>query len=233
MTGAKTTRRLSPRPSSRVKVEGEMVHTFLFPALYLKISLDSGPGQKMLWLIDMRSSVFLILGFLAVIWAVELLNGFMGHELSVWGILPRTARGLIGVPLSPILHGSFNHVLSNTIPFLVLGGLVGLRGSQALIGVSLFVIAAGGVAVWLLGRTAIHVGASGLVFGYFGYLVASGWYDRRPSSILAAIAVIVVYGGLIFGVLPARGFVSWEAHLFGLIAGVLAARLTRRKGRTT
>ena len=187
----------------------------------------------MLWLIDMRSSFFLILGFLAVVWAVELLNGLMGHRLSEWGILPRTTRGLIGIPLSPILHGSFNHVLSNTIPFVLLGGLVGLRGSQALIGVSLFIIVVGGLAVWLFGRTAVHVGASGLVFGYFGYLVASGWYDRRPSSILAAVAVVVLYGGLIFGVLPTRGFVSWEGHLFGLIAGVLAARLARRGGRTT
>ena len=176
--------------------------------------------------------VFWIFGFLSVMWGVEILNGFMGHRLSIWGILPRTTLGLIGIPLSPILHGSFNHVLSNTIPFLLLGGLVGLRGSQKLVGVSLFIIVVGGVAVWLLGRSAIHVGASGLVFGYFGYLVANGWYDRRPISILVAIAVIILYGGLIFGVLPTVSFVSWEAHLFGLIAGVLAARLTRR-GRTT
>ena len=88
------------------------------------------------------------------------------------------------------------------------------------------------MAVWLMGRPAIHVGASGLVFGYFGYLVASGWYDRKPGTILAAIAAVVLYGGLIFGVLPTQSFVSWEAHLFGLIAGVVAARLTR-KGRAT
>ncbi|MCI0825775.1 MAG: rhomboid family intramembrane serine protease [Chloroflexi bacterium] len=181
----------------------------------------------------MRSSVFWILGFLTVIWAVEILNGFMGHRLNVWGILPRTKPGLIGIPLSPILHGSFNHLLSNTIPFLALGGLVGLRGSQKLVGVSLFIIVAGGLAVWLLGRSAIHVGASGLLFGYFGYLVASGWYDRRPGTILAAVAVVVLYGGLVLGVLPTQSFVSWEAHLFGLMAGVLVARLTRRKDRTT
>ena len=179
----------------------------------------------------MRSRVFWILGFLTVIWAVEVLNGFMGHRLNVWGILPRTTQGLIGIPLSPVLHGSFNHVLSNTIPLLVLGTLVGLRGSQVLVGVSLFIILVGGTAVWLLGRSAIHVGASGLVFGYFGYLVASGWYDRRPSTILAAIAVVVLYGGLLFGLLPTQSFVSWEAHLFGLMAGVLAARLTRREER--
>ncbi len=180
----------------------------------------------------MRSSIFLILGFLAVIWVVELLNGLIDHQLSEWGILPRTTRGLIGIPLSPILHGSFNHVLSNTIPILLLGGLVGLRGSQKLVGVSLFIVVVGGLAVWLLGRSAIHVGASGLVFGYFGYLVASGWYDRRPGTIVAAVAVVVLYGGLLLGVLPTKSFISWEAHLFGLIAGVLAARLTRR-GQTT
>ena len=93
-------------------------------------------------------------------------------------------------------------------------------------------IMVGGVAVWGLGRTAIHVGASGLVFGYFGYLLAKGWYDRKPSSILIAIAVLLLYGGLIFGIIPTRGFISWEAHLFGLIAGLLAARLTKKKGRT-
>jgi membrane associated rhomboid family serine protease len=180
----------------------------------------------------MRSKILWILGFLAVIWVVEIINGFMGHRLSAWGIRPRTEIGLIGIPLSPFLHGSFNHVLSNTVPFLVLGGLVALRGSQKLVGVSLFIIMIGGSGVWVLGRTAVHVGASGLVFGYFGFLVANGWFDRRPVSILAAIAVIVVYGGLVFGVLPTQSFVSWEAHLFGLLAGVLSAWLTRR-GRTT
>ena len=176
----------------------------------------------------MKLSVIWIFGSLAAMWVVEIINGFIGHRLSLWGILPRTTPGLIGIPLSPFLHGSFNHVLSNTIPFLVLGGLVGLRGGQKLVGISLFIIVAGGAGVWLLGRPAVHVGASGLVFGYFGYLVANGWFDRRPLSILAAIAVIVVYGSLVFGVIPTTGFVSWEAHLFGLLAGVLAARLTRR-----
>ncbi len=179
----------------------------------------------------MNLSAFWVLGLLAVIWAVELVNGFLGHQLTAWGILPRTTQGLIGVPLSPFLHGSLSHAVSNTFPLLVLGGLVGMRGSQVLVGVSLFVIMVGGVAVWGLGRTAIHVGASGLVFGYFGYLLAKGWYDRKPSSILVAIVVLLLYGGLLLGVLPKGGFISWESHLFGLIAGMLAARLTKKKGR--
>ena len=177
----------------------------------------------------MKSNAVMILGFVALIWVIEVLNSFMGHRLSAWGIRPRTEIGLVGILLSPILHGSINHVLSNTIPFLVLGGLVALRGSQKFAGVSLFIIVVGGAGVWVLGRTAIHVGASGLVFGYFGYLVANGWFDRRPLSILATITVVVLYGGLVFGVLPTQSFVSWEAHLFGLMAGVLSAWLTRRR----
>ena len=181
----------------------------------------------------MKTNALWILSFVALIWAIELLNSLSGHRLSAWGIRPRTEIGLIGILLSPILHGSFNHVLSNTIPFLVLGGLVSLRGSQKFAGVSLFIVVVGGSAVWVLGRTAIHVGASGLVFGYFGYLVANGWFDRRPLSILAAIAVVVLYGGLVFGVLPTQSFVSWEAHLFGLIAGVVSAWLMRRRPAAT
>ena len=104
----------------------------------------------------MIANVIWILGFVAVIWAVELVNGLTGHELNMWGILPRTTTGLIGIPLSPFLHSSFNHVLSNTIPFLVLGSLVAFQGRQTLLGVSLVIIVLGGGGVWLAGRAAFH-----------------------------------------------------------------------------
>jgi len=174
------------------------------------------------------SSLPFLIGFVLVIGVVEIVNASMGHQLNAWGIFPRSVHGLAGIPLAPFLHGSFGHVISNSIPFLVLGGLIAFRGRQVLLRVSFIVIGVGGSGVWLLGRSAVHIGASGLVFGYFGYLVARGWYERRLGSILLAIAVIILYGGLILGVLPARGLVSWEAHLFGLIAGVLAARNRRR-----
>ena len=83
--------------------------------------------------------------------------------------------------------------------------------------------------MWLAGRSSVHVGASGLVFGLFGYLVARGWYQRSIGAVLIAVVVLGLYWGLLFGVLPSRGFISWEAHLFGLLAGVLAARLGRRR----
>jgi len=174
------------------------------------------------------SSLPFLIGFVLAIVVVEIVNASMGHQLNAWGIFPRSVYGLAGIPLAPFLHGGFGHVISNSIPFLVLGGLIAFRGRQVLLRVSFIVIGVGGSGVWLLGRSAVHIGASGLVFGYFGYLVARGWYERRFGSILLAIAVIILYGGLILGVLPTRGLVSWEAHLFGLIAGVLAARSHRR-----
>ena len=175
----------------------------------------------------MKSNMQVLVGLVAVMWAVEVLNGFMGHSLNEYGILPRTTGGLIGIPMSPFLHAGIGHVLSNTIPLLALGGLTVLQTRNAFGVTTLFIVCVGGAGVWLIGGPDFHVGASGLVFGYFGFLVARGWYDRRFVPILIAVAVLVLYGGLIFGVLPTRGFVSWEGHLCGLAAGVLAARFIR------
>ena len=96
--------------------------------------------------------------------------------------------------------------------------------------VSIFVILCGGAALWLFGRVSYHVGASGLIFGYFGYLVARGWYERSTWAILAALLTLFLYGGLVWGVLPGRAFISWEGHLFGMLAGVLAARWQGSRG---
>ncbi len=175
---------------------------------------------------------FVLLGvFVAAIWVLAGVDFLMDNRLAEYGIVPRTMDGLWGIPLAPFLHGGFGHVLSNTVPLLLLGGLVAARGWQTLVGVTLFVVLLGGAGVWLVARSASHIGASGLVFGYFGYLVARGWYDRRIVSILIAVIVIVVYGGLIFGVLPTDGRVSWEGHLTGLIAGVIVARFGKPSRR--
>lgn len=166
-----------------------------------------------------------ITGFLILIWAIELVNLIMGHRLSQYGIIPRTERGLIGIPLSPFLHGSVAHLTLNTVPLLVLGGLVSLRGPRVFLQSSVFIVFMGGALLWLLGRNASHIGASVLIFGYFGYLIARAWYDRKIGSFAIAIITILLYGGMAWGVLPSAGRVSWEGHLFGLIAGVAAARI--------
>lgn len=178
----------------------------------------------------MRSSLFSsrfgpIIAFVILIWAVEVVNLLSGRSLLPFGIFPRTLQGLAGIPASPFLHANPIHAAANTLPLLVLGALVSLRGVRTWFIASLFIVFAGGAGVWLLGRPSYHVGASGLVFGYFGFLVARGWYERRLSSLAVAVLTVLLYGGLIFGILPTRWYVSWESHLFGLIAGILAARL--------
>lgn len=174
---------------------------------------------------QLKAGASLVLVAVCLIWAVEAVNVLSGRQLTSLGVLPRHLSGLVGIPLSPFIHGSGSHATVNTVPFLVLGGLVALRGVKAFMSVSVFVILCGGAALWLFGRTSYHVGASGLIFGYFGYLVARGWYERSTVAILAALLTLFLYGGLVWGVLPGRPFISWEGHLFGMLAGVLAARL--------
>ncbi len=157
-------------------------------------------------------------------WGVALVNILAGQRLLTFGIVPRTPEGLIGIPLSPFLHDGLAHLLANTVPLAVLGGLVVVRGRRSLMAVTAFIVLVGGAGVWLFARPSVHIGASGLVFGYFSYLIAGGWYNRSPLSIVLAVLVIFFYGGLIWGILPATPRVSWEGHLFGLVAGILLAR---------
>ena len=178
---------------------------------------------------QIKAGAFLILGALCLIWAVEGVNLLSGRQLYVFGILPRHVTGLVGIPLSPFIHGSVSHATLNTVPFLVLGGLVALRGVRTFVTTSVIIVLCGGAALWLFGRFSYHIGASTLIFGYFGYLVARGWYERSAWAILTAFLTLFLYGGLIWGVLPTRSFVSWEGHLFGMLSGILAARVQGAK----
>ncbi len=175
----------------------------------------------------MKAGILLLLCFVALLWAVELVNWALDHRLNAYGILPRTRQGAWGIAFAPLLHGGASHLASNTLPLLILGGFVALRGARTLALASLVIIGLGGMGVWIAGRTALHVGASGLALGLFGYLVALGWHERSFAAIFAAIAAVALYGGMIFGVLPQGGFVSWESHLFGLLAGVVAGWCVR------
>ncbi len=187
---------------------------------------------------DKLSGLLLLFAFVVLLWLVEGVNWFMGHSLNQYGLAPRTIQGLRGIPLGPLLHGGPGHLLANTLPLVILGGLVALRGSNRFVGVTLFIVFAGGLLLWCVGRpwpwddvqNLVHVGASGLVFGYFGYLVARGWYERGFLSIAVAVMVMLVFGfGMLLGLLPTAPYISWEGHLCGLIAGVAIARFTRSR----
>lgn len=177
----------------------------------------------------MRITGAWIISLLLLMWGLEIVNLFMGHNLSrMAGIQPRSLFGLIGIAASPFLHFGIFHLLMNSVPFAILGGLICLQDKKLFIEVSLLVMVVSGLAVWLLGRSSVHAGASGLIFGYFGFLLASGWYAKNIQSIVIALVVLIYYGGMIFGVLPLRAYVSWESHLFGFFAGVLAAKINAK-----
>lgn len=166
-------------------------------------------------------------GFVAVFWIVELVDWiFFQGALDAFGIHPRTAIGLWGILWAPFLHAGFGHLIANTIPFVVLGWFVLVGRLRDFIAVTLITMIVSGLGIWLIGGSrSIHLGASGLIFGYFGFLLLRGYFDRRFSSILWSLFVVVLYGGLLFGVLP-RGNgvgISWQAHLFGFVGGGLSA----------
>jgi len=166
--------------------------------------------------------------FVALLWAVQVVNWITGYGLNpAFGLIPRHGSGLDGVIAMPLLHGSFSHLMANTPPLLVMGGLLVATTTRGLLSVNAVVIGLGGGLVWLFGGSAIHIGASGLIFGWFGFLIARGLVDRSPITLGAALVVGVLYGSILWGVLPGQPGVSWEAHLFGAIAGAAAAVLVR------
>ena len=177
----------------------------------------------------MKSNLYWMLGLVLLVWLVEIVNLSMGYQLNEWGILPRSSRGLVGIPVSPFLHGGIGHVISNTSGFVLLGSVVMMRGRMLFLQLSLLIVLLGGGLTWALGRSAHHVGASGLIFGYFGYLLARGWYERTLSSIVIALVVLMIYGGMLWGLLPTDTQISWEGHVFGFLAGILGARLFRSR----
>ena len=169
-----------------------------------------------------------LVAFVALLWAVQVANWIFGYGLNpAFGLIPRHVSGLDGVIAMPLLHGSFAHLMANTPPLLVMGGLLVATTTRALLPVNAVVIGLGGGLVWLFGSSAIHIGASGLVFGWFGFLVARGFVDRSLITLGAALVVGVLYSSILWGVLPGQPGVSWEAHLFGAIAGAVAASLVR------
>ena len=152
-----------------------------------------------------------------------------GYILNEWAIMPRSLRGLLGIPISPFLHDGVGHLLSNTLPFAILGSIVMVRNGKNFLYVSLLTVFFGGILIWILGRSSYHLGASVLIFGYFGYLLAAGWYQRTLASIAVAVLVFVIYGGSLGGIFPGEINVSWEGHLFGCLSGIFAAKLLHRR----
>lgn len=174
---------------------------------------------------------------IGVLWLLEIVDAvFFQHALDQFGIVPRTVRGFTGIALAPLLHRDFTHLVANTAPLLLGGSLIALHGAPTLRKVTIVTWFGGGFLEWLLGPSNIcSIGASGVVFGYIGFLLAHAVITRHPISVLAALVCGYFYGASILpNVLPtaasAAHQISWHGHLFGLLSGILAARNVRGAG---
>jgi membrane associated rhomboid family serine protease len=165
--------------------------------------------------------------FLGMIWALSILY-FIGLLPDLFPkLLPRSLYGLPGIVTMPFLHANFLHLISNTFPFIVFSILISLRGNIYYLKVTVLITLIAGVLLWIFGRSAFHIGASGLVFGYFGFLLLRSIYSPSITSMAIAFGVFIFYGGMIWGVFPQAVHISWEGHLLGAIAGAITARLMK------
>jgi membrane associated rhomboid family serine protease len=176
----------------------------------------------------------LLVLLVGLMWAGEFLDTFLGGALDGFGIEARDSDGLIGIAAAPFLHAGFGHLISNTIPLLMLGAIIAASGAAHLLGVTAVVALVSGIGTWLTSPPgSITVGASGLVFGYATYLIVRGIFNRSLGQLLIGILVVVFWGGaLLGGLLPQPG-ISWQGHFFGAVGGLVSAWLLGGSARRT
>ncbi|MGF1461186.1 MAG: rhomboid family intramembrane serine protease [Leptolyngbyaceae cyanobacterium] len=181
-----------------------------------------------------KNPIWLLVGLISLLWGIQIVNvGLFDGRLVLNGIYPRQIEELQGILWAPLLHGSFGHLLANTLPLLTLGGLIMLGKAEDFWAVTALSALSSGLGTWLIGApNSVHVGASGVAFGYFGYLLLRGYFDRSAFAIASTILVLVFYGSFLAGVLPSQPGISWEGHLFGFMGGSLSAWLLSRPSQS-
>ena len=174
-----------------------------------------------------------ILVLTAVCWLVFLVNNLLwGGYFDQYGITPRQVSSLPGILFAPFLHGSYQHLVANTLPLLILGGVIcGRSRGEFVVVTALGILLAGGL-TWLFARSACHIGASGLIFCYFGYLASLAYFNRTFGTLCLSVVCILGYGGLVRGIVPTSAGISWENHLAGLVAGTALAWLMAKLKKT-
>ena len=182
---------------------------------------------------EMKIRIKILAALVAIMWILEILDLlFLRGAMDYFGVRPRSLAGLLGIFFSPFLHGGIGHLASNTVSFLILGWFVMFDQIRDFFVTSLIAIIFSGLGIWLFGSpNSIHIGASGLIFGYLGFLLLRGFFQRSPGWIVVSLIVGLLYGGMIWGLLPLNPGVSWQGHLFGFIGGAVAARRYRGKRR--
>jgi membrane associated rhomboid family serine protease len=171
-----------------------------------------------------RTAIGIVIALVALMWVLEIVDVALDHRLDQYGIEPRDPDGLDGVVAAPFLHVGFGHLLANTLPFVVMGVVIAFEGPLRLVGVTAIVAIVSGLGTWLVApENTIHLGASGVVFGYATYLIARGLFNRRAGELAIGVGVAVLWGGALLGGLEPQRGISWQGHLFGALGGLLAA----------
>jgi membrane associated rhomboid family serine protease len=173
-----------------------------------------------------RFLIFIVL----LLWGILLVSYLV--PINNLGIIPRNIFGLPGILISPFLHQGFSHLLANSMSILLLGiFLTGLETDRTP-GILAALTLLSGMGTWLIGRgNAIHIGASGVIYGMLGYLISTGFFNRNMKTVFVSILIFILYGGAVWGVLPSGNFISWESHLSGFISGIIVAGIYSKRGR--
>ncbi|MCV7185603.1 rhomboid family intramembrane serine protease [Mycolicibacterium murale] len=192
------------------------------------------PKKRPAWMVGGAT----VVSFVVLLYVIEIFDQLSGHSLDRNGIRPLESDGLTGIIFAPLLHADWAHLVANTVPALVLGFLVTLAGMSRFIWATAIIWVLGGIGTWLIGDLGSqyetnHIGASGLIFGWLTFLLVFGFFVRSALQITIGIIVLFVYGGILWGVLPGTFGVSWQGHLCGAVAGVVAAYLLSKPERTT
>ncbi len=177
---------------------------------------------------DIYRNFIIPLTFPFVIWLIHLISSLFNISLSQFGVLPRNFSGIFGIITSPLIHGSFSHLISNTAPLVILGLSIFYFYPKSAYRSFIIVYAGTGLLVWLFGREVYHIGASGIVYGYVSFLFFNGLFRKDNKSIALSLLVVFLYGGLVWGVLPGMPGISWESHFFGAVMGLIAAFIFRK-----
>ena len=176
-------------------------------------------------------SIFFPSLFVSILWGVKFLEVFLNINLTQFGVYPRSWEGLIGIITCPLVHSSFAHLFSNSIPLLVLGAMTFYFYRPIAFSVFFWVYLMSGVWLWAGGRgEAYHVGASGLVYGFASFLFFSGIFRKEKSLMVLSLLVVFLYGSLVWGIFPIDPQISWESHLLGSLAGITTAFYYRKEG---
>jgi membrane associated rhomboid family serine protease len=170
----------------------------------------------------------LMLKIMGSLWGFNILNWVLGSPFNVLGIVPRTFHGLVGIFFSPFLHANFSHLFFNTFPLFALGLFILTQGLTIFLWVTGLIMLIGGFAVWLIGRSGNHIGASGVIAGYFGYLLASAYQQPSITTVFLGAVSIYYFGGIFFSLFPTEERISWEGHLTGFLAGLATVYILKQ-----